>query len=257
MSDELGAGALARGVAGRRRPPRRPWHAAADLEDFAIVTWACAPERLAAILPPGFEPELFDGGEAIGQVSLVSTVSHLDRDFRFRGAPFVRMTCGQVDHRAYVMHQGDSGVWFVGTSLDHVLVRIATALWSMPWDRETVTIDATWDDGLCRAMRVDAPGPWGSVSLDLSGANGTDAPALVRSPLVTDPLLAWYARRDGGVGRFSVWHPPLHLQSMQVRSAASQPFVDLGVLDHDQAAIGALVARSVAFDVHTPPRRLR
>ena len=74
---------------------------------------------------------------------------------------------------------------------------------------------------------------------------------------VTDPVHGWYRRRDGGVGRYSVWHPPLRgrLQPMAVRVARSQPFEDLGLVPLGQEAIAAAVVPTTTFDVHTPPRR--
>ena len=236
------------------RPPIRPWHAVTGLDDFAIVTWATPPDRLAAVLPSALEPITFElAGES---VALVSTVSFLDRDFRFRGAPFVRMSCGQINHRAYVRHRGRPGVWFAGTSLDHPLVGVARVLWSMPWQHEAIEVDATWDDEDLAAMAVRATGGWGDTSLALGPAPAGDTPAVLRSPLVTDPLVGWYPRRDGGSGRYSVWHPPLPLRPAAVLAARTRPFTDLGVIDEGQAPVGALVARTTTFDVHTPPRRM-
>ena len=239
------------------RPPIRPWHAVTALDRFAIVTWAVEPDRLDAALPPALAPLTFAVGA--DEVALVSTVSFLDRDFRFRGAPFVRMSCGQINHRAYVRHGDRTGVWFAGTSLGHPLVRVAQVLWSLPWHREEVSIDATWDDeGRPVSMAVAADGPWGDTAIALGPAiGGTDVPAALRSPLVTDPLVGWYPRRDGRAGRYTVWHPPLPLRPATVLSARTRPFLALGVLDEDQAPLGAMACPTTTFDVHTPPRRVR
>lgn len=232
----------------------RPWHAVTGLDRFAIVTWAVEPRRLADALPTALEPLTFPVGH--DEVALVSTVSFLDRDFRFRGAPVVRMSCGQVNHRAYVRHRDRPGVWFAGTSLDHPLVRVARVLWSMPWHQESVDVAADWDGDDLVSMAVEVDGPWGTTHLALGPAQA-DVPGALRDPRVTDPLVGWYPRLDGGAGRYSVWHEPLALRPAAVEHASTRPFTDLGVLDVDQPPVGALVCRTTTFDVHTPPRRMR
>lgn len=235
-------------------PRHRPWHSATALDRFAIVTWAVEPERLAAILPAGFSPERFELDDGT-QASLVSAVSFLDRDFRFRGAPFVRLSCGQVNHRAYVRRGGEPGVWFVGTSLDHVLVAIPRVLWRMPWHRERIEVEATWGEAGCTAMTVEVIGAWGAMDIELGGEPAT-VPSALRSPLHTDPFVGWYPRLGGGIGRYTVWHEPIGLQAVSVHHARAQPFEALGVLDAGQPPVGALVSRTIDFDVHTPPRRI-
>jgi uncharacterized protein YqjF (DUF2071 family) len=67
-------------------------------EDFALITWEVDPDRLAEPLPDGFTPDIRAGR------ALVSMVPFRDRRFDFRSAPFVPVTCGQVNYRAYVRH---------------------------------------------------------------------------------------------------------------------------------------------------------
>lgn len=240
------------------RPPRRAWHSATFLDRFAITTWAVAPDRLTAILPDGFEPERFEVDER--EVALVSSVSFVDRDYRFRFAPFVKMACGQINHRCYVRRHGEPGVWFVGTSLDHPLVGVAQVLWSMPWHREPIETSASVTAGVVTDLRVRVIGDWGDTAVDaVDGGAGFAAPPALRSPLVTDPLVGWYPRRDGRLGRYTVWHPPLGPELVALRpvEAWSAPFERLGLTERDQPPLGVTALPSCAFDVHTPPRRLR
>lgn len=116
------------------RPHSRWCHATSWLDSLCIVTWAVDPATLAALLPVGFSPltrSLGDGNPR----GLVSMVGFRDRDFHFNFAPWLPIGCGQVNYRAYVEFNGQSGVWFFGTSLDNATVAVPRAIWGMPWHR--------------------------------------------------------------------------------------------------------------------------
>ncbi len=213
------------------------------------------PDRLATVLPDGFAPERFDI-DGVEQ-SLVSTVSFTNRSFRFRAAPFVHMTAGQIDHRTYVRRDGEPGVWFLGMSLDHHLAAMGGVLFSMPWHREPIEVTASWSDDRCTSMAVAATGSWGETAIELAASDGATLPEALRSPLVTDQLRCWYPRKDGGIGRYTVWHEPIALQPMSIVHGWSRPFEEMGLLERGQAPLGAQVARSSQFDIHTPPTRVR
>ena len=242
----------------RTRPSPRWTHASTGLEDFAIVTWAVDPERLARVLPTGFEIDVRDG------CALLSAVAFLDDDFHFRAAPWPKISCGQVNYRAYVRRDGESGVWFFGTSLDSIVVTVPQLVWKMPWHRDRVRIDADWGDAGCGSWRLAATGGWGAASIALTGAGRPYEPppgfadADEVSELLLDPFIGWYPRRDGsGVARYSVWHEPLELEQATVVDARCQVFTDLDLIDAGQAPVSAGVQRRVHFDVHTPPTRVR
>ena len=237
------------------RPPRRPWHASTWLDDFAIVTWAVDAERVDRHLPGGFEPEVRDGA------ALISMVAFMDRDFAFRFAPLPRLSCGQVNYRTYVRRGGATGVWFFGSSLDSRLVSVPRVLWSMPWHRTQIAINATYGGAAGSEWMIAAAGEWGGASVQLIG-DGTplgtppgfdDADA---SAVLFDPVMGWY-RRSRGVefGHYSVWHQPLALQSARVVEARCDVFDGLELFEGNERVHSAGFQRSVQFDVHTPPRR--
>jgi hypothetical protein len=238
------------------RPPQRWCHADVRLEDFAIVTWAADVDRLKALLPRGFEPELR------GDSALVSLVGFRDRGFHFRAAPFARLSCGQVNYRAYVRRGDDRGVWFFGTALDSRLVSIPRTLWSMPWHRTSVRIDADWAGGTCDRWSLASAGAWGRASVELTGtphrfrllAGFADHGDM--SDLLIDPFVGWYGRRNGGIGRYSVWHEPLQLCEASPRRAECGVFEDLGLIEPGQRPVSAGLQAHVRFDVHTPPTRV-
>lgn len=237
------------------RPPRRPWHAVSTLEDFGIVTWSCDPDRLGALLPAGLTPVVLDDGTGVER-AFVSVVAFRTRRFRFRGLPFISMSSTQVDHRAYVRRDDERGVWSMGTSLAHRFVWVAQKLWSMPWHRTAhLSINASWDGDRCTSMRIRDCSRWGELHVELSGAPSPSTPSVLESPMLADPTVAWYQRRDCALARYSVWHEPLDLQPIGVQHASCQPFVRLGAIDPGQQPVGALVTRRSVFDLHTPPRR--
>lgn len=240
------------------RPPRRPWHACTALDDFAIVTYAVDPARLRTVLPAGFDPDLIDvGGRERG---FVSAVPFRDRDFCFRGMSLITLSCGQVNYRAYVRRGGERGVWFFGTSLDSWLVAVPRRLWSMPWHRDRIELRATWTASACERWSLAVAGAWGRARSTLRGTRRRVELGwlgdLARSVLL-DPTTGWYRRRDGALGRYSVWHRPLEPFEAEVESAHFSVFEDLGLVHPADEPISALVQQTVDFDVHTPPRRGR
>lgn len=237
------------------RPPARWCHASTGLEDFALITWTADPERVGALLPDGFVPDL-RGGQA-----LVSMVPFIDRRFHFRFAPFVPVDCGQINYRTYVRRGNETGVWFFATSLDSVFVVLPRVLWRMPWHRTRLRVTAAWEGDSCRSWRVQAEG-WGRAAVALRGTGRSlrlvdgFADEEEASRILRDPFVGWYGRRDGsGVGRYSVWHEPLRLEEAEVDEAECTVLTDLGLIDPGQLPLCAGVQRRVAFDVHTPPVR--
>jgi uncharacterized protein YqjF (DUF2071 family) len=239
------------------RPALRWTNAQTVLECFGMFTYAVEPARLARCLPDGIVVD-----ERAG-TGLVSAVPFLDRDFRFRALPFAKVSCGQVNYRAYVRLGDQRGVFFFGTSLDSVFVLLPRIVWRMPWHRDRLRIEASWGDGdRCAAYHLDARGAWGSAVVHARGTGRrlpdpacfTEA-ADCRATML-DPFTGWYLRRNGrGLGRYTVWHEPLDLEEVVVDEARFQVFDDLDLLDAGQAPLAAGVQRSVAFDVHTPPVR--
>ena len=246
---------------GTERPPARWCHAATELDQFAMVTYRVDPERLSALLPDGVEADVFgfDDGTSAG---LVSAVPFLDRDFHFRFFPLVKVACGQVNYRAYVTFGGERGVWFFGTSLDSVFVALPRWAWQMPWHRDLISIEATWDGDECRSWSFAATG-WGEGACRLS-ATGAPLERLdgfrdleQTLELLTHPMVGWYQRRRGGLGRYSVWHDVLGVRPCAVAEARFGVFERLGLVEPDATPHSAVVARTVHFDVHTPPTRVR
>ncbi|WP_433512323.1 DUF2071 domain-containing protein [Nonomuraea sp. CA-143628] len=239
---------------GTPRPRPRWFHARTELEDFAIVSYRVDADALARHLPEGFVPMKMDDGPG----ALVSAVAFRDRDFHFRFLPSVGIDCGQINYRAYVTAYGRAGVWFFGTSLDHPVVAIPQHLWGMPWRRDRIHIEADWDadparwrlaagDAHCEAVELAEP------LTQLAGF--TDEPDWLER--LTHPTQGWYRRRDGRVGVYSIWHPPMRPRYLVAGSARFPVFERLGLITPDAVPHSILAQARLSFDIHTPPRRFR
>jgi len=254
-----------RGAAEAFAQPRAVAHgldATTTLQDFALVTFDVDPERLRATLPRGLVPEIrtLDDGRRRG---FVSAVSFRDVDFRFSFAPFVRVSFFQTNYRAYVRGpDGVPSVFFYGTTLDSPLVAMPRLLWQMPWHPGSTRIEATWSpDGICTGYRHRCTGTWGAADVQLTGSDEpmgrldgfTDVDDAAH--IVTHPLLGWFRRSDGSLGRYRVWHDRLRPQLGTATRAHYSVFEDLGLVRPGTTPHSVLLQRSTEFDVLLPPTR--
>lgn len=229
------------------------------LADFAIVTFDVAPEQLAALLPPGFEPEVFtlDDGR---RRAFVSAVPFRDLDFRFHVMPWPRFAFPQVNYRAYVRRGEERVAWFFGTTLDTIWVTVPRVAWQLPWRRVGSRTKATWRGEVLEDYALDNEGEWGAATLRLSGTSepagrldgfaDEDETALV----LTHPLVGWMQRLDGRLTTYSVWHERLVMKRAHAHEARFSVFESLGLVEAGQAPHSVLVQRRTEFQIHLPPR---
>lgn len=217
----------------------------AELERVAITTFAVEPARLAARLAPGVEPrEVAIGGRA---AALVSAVSFVARDLRHGRLPWPRVTCGHVDYRAYVFHQGEPAVWFLGAEMDSRLAGVPRRLWGMPWRRAPVSIQshdgagyAVRGSGALHAVPSDAP---------VDGIEGFTSVAHAADVLV-NPCVGLYHWR-GRIGRYEVGHPRLEPRAAHAAEARFPAFDGLSPRLHS-----VLLLPEFTITIRLPPRRL-
>lgn len=242
--------------------PRTGWmDVTSTLGDFAIITFAVAPEALARHLPEGFAPDVvrLDDGR---HVALISAVPFFDLDFRFGFAPWLRFRFGQTNYRAYVVHRGRRAVWFFGTSLATRWVAIPRHLWKLPWHRARMEWETRWDGERCRHYRLRTDGAWGAADIELEGddavADRLDgfADAEAAAVVLTHPLDGYFRRRDGRLGTYSVWHDRLVLRVGRAVRARFALFERLGLVAPDQTPHSVLLQRATEFIIFLPPRAL-
>ena len=243
----------------RPRPRRRWLDAVTTLENFALVTFDVDPAALAATLPPPLTPEVrrLDDGRERG---FVSAVSFRDVDFRFGGAEAVRASFFQTNYRAYIIDaDGRRAVYFFETTLDSPLAIIPRRLWGMPWFGGRTLIEATWDRDACTAYRHSCAGERNAADVELVGTReGLDrldgfADLEDAQLVLTHPLDGYYARPDGRLGRYSVWHERLRLTIGRSARARYGVFERLGLVASNAEPHSVLLQRSVEFDVLLPP----
>lgn len=250
------------GAFARPRPRVSRLDATTQLDQFAIVTFAVDPARLAAVLPAGLEPEVrrLDDGADRG---FVSAVSFRDVDFRFAMAPALRVSFFQANYRAYVRGpDGARAVFFFGTTLDSRLVALPRLAWGMPWHGGSTRIESDWSaDGVCGRYRHRCSGRWGAADVELEGTSepagrldgfvDEEEAALV----ITHPLDGYFMRPDGGLGRYAVWHERLRPRLGVARRAHYAVFEELGLVAPDAEPHSVLLQRSIEFKVLLPPTR--
>jgi hypothetical protein len=234
--------------------------AATTLVDVAITTFAVDPPALAALLPPGVEPDIvaLDDGRA---QALVSAVTFRDLEFRLAFASGIRFAFVQTNYRAYVRIGDRRLVWFFGTSLDSPLVAVPRLAWRMPWHGGKMRLEATWAGDCCTSYRQGTDAEWGAADVELEG---TDEPVgrldgfadRDESLLVlTHPLDGLYRRRDGGLGGYSVWHERFAPRLGLARKARFELFEGLGLVEPGAAPHSVLLQRTIDFAVLLPPLR--
>lgn len=239
------------------RPRRRLRDVTTTLADFAIVSYAVDPARLARHLPAPFTPETFliDSTPR----ALISAVPFRDLDFRFGFASFLRFAFGQTNYRAYVRRGTERCVWFFGTSLATRWVIIPRHAWKLPWHHARMRFDCAFDGERCTRYTLASRSKWGDADLDLVG---TDEPtgclpgfadAEECALVLTHPLAGYYHRRDRRVGTYSVWHDRLMLRRARVTRARFDVFERADLIDRDQPVHSALVQRETEFVIRLPP----
>ena len=243
------------------RPQFRYTDATTQLLDFAIITYAVDPKRLREILPKSLTPDCFtldDGRE----VAFVSAVPFRDVDFHFHFAPFITVSMGQTNYRAYVRRpDGQRVVYFFGTTLSGFWIRIPRDLWKLPWKTAKMQFDTQWAEDRLISYTLKTQSDWGPSNLVMKG-NEQDMGRLdgfvdedETATVLTHPLIGYYYRNDGTIGSYHVWHERLALKRAHVEKASFPVFERLGLIDEQTKIHSALVMPKTEFVICLPPSR--
>lgn len=243
------------------KPPSRWCNVITTLADFAIVTYAVSSDALRKLLPPEFEPDVFQLDDGT-RCSFVSAVPFRDLDFRFECMPWMRFSFGQTNYRAYVRYKGRRCVWFFGTSLGSVWVNIPRHLWKLPWHPARIQFETKWDDNCCQMYNLSTTGAWGAAQLNLTGtteeSGRLDGFANIEetAEVLTHPLDGYYFRSDGRIGTYSIWHDRLDMRRANVSQARFTVFEQLGLITADEKPHSVLIQQATEFIIVLPPQPL-
>ena len=227
------------------------------MRDFGIVTYSVDPDRLAALLPHSFEPEVFtlDSGDERAFVSAVSfRVSSLTI-----GGGWIPLGFVQVNYRAYIRRHGERCVWFFGSSVSSWMVTVPRAIFGLPWYWTKSSLRAAWVDGAGTDYALHAAGDWAGADFRGTGTGEPvgrlDGFADVGETLavLTAPLSGFCLRRDGSLLELRVKHDVLQPQIAVADAASFSVFEDLNLCPGGSAPHSVLLQRSATFDV-LPPR---
>jgi len=241
------------------RPRQRLGDVSSRLEGFVITSFDVDPARLREHVDPSVEIETCTIGGR--ERALVSAVSFLNTRFFVGFAPFVKLSCGQTNYRAYGRRDGKRCVWFFGTGLDSIFVAMPRHLWRLPWHRMRVTREGSWDGDRLRSYGWHARADGAEERLVFEGTGeplgvlpGFETAEETREVL-THPLVGYLWTRGGRLVTYGVWHEELVMEVARVKEARYERFERLGLVAPGQPPHSVLVQRLTDFLVLLPPRR--
>lgn len=232
-----------------RRAPRAVMHQ--TWSQIVWCHWPIAADAVAAVLPPGLVPELFDGTAWIGLIPF--SMSELRLPGRL--APISALAgvgaFGEVNVRTYVIGpDGRSGVWFCTLDADRLLaVLTARVCFGLPYRRARTELVATpevrhWTsrrrgDGRRAELRaVVAPEP------PRPAAPGLETFLIERYALYT----SWHGR----LARGELTHEPWRVRAAHVKHLVTETVESAGFTPSAEPHV--LVGEPVHVTVH--PLRL-
>jgi hypothetical protein len=240
----------------------------ANLCHFVLVNYAVPKDKLQRYIPADrFEiPEFEINGSPLAFISAVPLYVY---EFRFvRLAPFFTSHFAQTNYRAYVIDPktNEYAVWFFGSTLGSRFVHVAQTLWGVPWHYGTYRVDCTFNEarGVYDRYVYDAKSEWCNAEVQLKdtgepisvmpGFSSLDEMRLI----ITHGDRGFYRRRDGGLGRLSVWHREIPLTQAEPQHLYFSLFEDLGLLSKEEMerSHSVFLCPKVEFDIHMPPKKV-
>jgi uncharacterized protein YqjF (DUF2071 family) len=136
--------------------PSRPWLMGQTWRDLLFAHWPVAPEVLRAVLPPGVEPDVFDG------TGWLSVTPFEVTGLRLHGTlpPPLLSRFGEVNVRTYVTFGGRPGIWFL--SLDaasRLAVAGARRVYRLPYFHAEIRVERAGGAVQYTSRRVSSDGP--------------------------------------------------------------------------------------------------
>lgn len=233
--------------------PSRPAIMRQTWSDIIWCHWPVPAAQVAAVLPPGLEPELFDQSAWVGLIPFAMS------DLRLPGslAQLSRLagvgSFGEVNVRTYVTGpDGRSGVWFCTLDADRLLATVSARLaFGLPyrWARTSLHRDSTsitWRSrrrgDKVRAEVSVIPGP------------GPSRPAATGLEQFLVERYALYSLWHGHLVRGTLSHQPWTIRPAQLTYLCSETVTAAGFTVSGSPHL--LVGDPVHVTVHPPSIRV-
>jgi uncharacterized protein len=122
-------------------------------ERLAFLHWRVAADALADVLPPGIEPDEFDGSAWVG---VTPFEVHSFRLRRTLPVPLIS-TFPEINVRTYVTSEGKPGIWFMSLDTSNWLaVRAARKAYRLPYHHARQAVGRSGDSIEFTSQRSDA-----------------------------------------------------------------------------------------------------
>ncbi len=171
----------------------------AELAHYTMIFYAIPSERLAKILPAGYETDdLQIAGE---KVSLLTVSSFLDMGTKQNPRPAFE----QTDYRLHVKHNGVAANYLLGSSVGSLSAIALRQSWQMPWHLGAMEFQLTYNlqEDRYANYRLSTQSQWANAYWEIadrgiSVKNDLDSAllGLVAQKAITDHFL----RKDGSMG---------------------------------------------------------
>lgn len=195
--------------------------------DLLFAHWEVPAEALARRLPPGLQPDLFDGRAFLGVVPFRMT------GVRLAGLPPLPGAAAfpELNVRTYVRRRGEGGVWFF--SLDaasRMAVEVARRWFGLPYFRARMACEAQGEALGYASRRDDRRGP----PAELRARYAPCGPPAVAAPgslddFLTNRLVLFAPGRGGRLLRAQVEHAAWPLQPARAEFEANSMVDGLGL----------------------------
>lgn len=194
-----------------------------DWRHVLVASWPVAPEAVGDSLPPGLEPDTFDGD------AYLSVVPFVMGDVRPRHVPrLVGSTFAELNLRTYVVPSdgGKPGIYFYSLDAsDPVGVALARRFYDLPYYRATADV-RRWDEGefAYRSERTHEC----TSALSFEATYRATGPAEPAEPGTLDEFLMeryrFYADAGDAIRYGDIEHDPWAVAPADVEFAANDCF---------------------------------
>ena len=193
----------------------RPVRMHQDWSSLTFLHWPLAPAAVAAVLPPGLEPDTFAGSAWAGLVLFRLTAHPTVAGRRLPAVPWL---CGfpEVNVRTYVRGpDGGRGITFLSLDAPNLgAVAVARSrAWALPYHWARMRMAERGD------VRAYACTRWGGASTTATVRVGPRIQAGGLERFLTDRWTFYNATRSG-LSRSDASHPPWELARAEVLHAA-------------------------------------